>query len=111
MQETEAETKLATASTLWLLLQSTHGTEPFAVVVVGIYPSYAKTLSMAFALILTYLVFLKRKDVGIIIIYGGTYAVLQQPLDYCRRAWGTTGMEEHLVAVFRNDYRLAVGFL
>ena len=69
LQEAKAETELAAASTLWLLLQSLYGREPSAVVVVGVYPSYAKALCVAFALVLAYLVFLKWEDVGIIIKY------------------------------------------
>ena len=110
MQQTQTETELATSATFGLLLQPADRSEPLGVVVVGVYPSYTEALGMSLALVFACLVFLKRIDVWVIIIYGGTHSMLQQPLYYCRRTWGATGMEKDFVTVFRDNDSLSVGF-
>lgn len=110
-KQTKTEALKAAAATLRLMLQSADGVEPLGMVVVGVYPTYAETFGMTFALVLSRLVFFLWKDVGIIIIYGGTYSVLQQPFDNGRRARGATCVEQHLAAVVGNGYGRPVGLL
>lgn len=110
-EEAKAEAELAAAASLRLLFKATDSVEPLTVVIVGVYPAYAKAFGMAFALVLARLVFLQRVDVGVIIIYGGAHAILQQPFDYGRRTGGAAGVEQHLAATVGNDYGWSVGFL
>lgn len=58
---------------------------------------------MPLALLLAYLVFLKRIDVRVEIKNGWTYPVLQQPLDNGRGARCTAGMQEYLGAPIGNN--------
>lgn len=110
-KEAKAEAELAAAAAFGLLLKATDGVDPLPVVVVGVYPAYAKAFGMAFALVLARFVFLQWVDVGVIIIYGGAHAILQQPFDYGRRARGAAGVEQHFAAAVGNGYCRLVGFL
>ena len=61
--------------------RTAHVVEPRLVVVVAINPRYAKTLGMSLTFMLANLVFLTRKDIGIVMKNSGAHTMLQQPLD------------------------------
>ena len=93
-EHSEAETGFAASSALGFGLQPVHRFAPKRVVVVAINPVEAERVGMALALVLAYLVFAERENVGIEVEDGGSYVVLDEPFYDGRRARGATGVEQ-----------------
>ncbi len=72
---------LTATAALRLSFQPTHILTPLLMVVVAIYPNQSETLRVAFALLLSNLIFLTGKDVWIVIIYRRSDIVLNQPFN------------------------------
>ena len=78
--QSKREALLAASTPFGFSLQTADALQPMVVVVIAIDPLDAKALSMPLALVLTDLVFLKGKDVRIVIEDGGTHVMSQHPL-------------------------------
>ena len=63
-------------------------------VVVAVNPADAQRLRVTLALLLAYLILLAGIDIGVVIEYGGTIAVVQQPLYNSRRTGRTAASQK-----------------
>lgn len=79
--ESQREALLAATPTLRLAFQAKDAVQPLFVVIVTINPLNSEAFGMAFALVLADLVLLKGVDIGIIIEYGGTHTIIEQPFN------------------------------